>query len=897
MKRYSIYTIIMILGLFMLGSCSDDEFDKSSNVKEGVPVKLTLSMSTSELQQITTKAALSSVDFNAVYDVYVFIYNKDHQLEAKQDFTYTPAKTSGSVTFNSGVTSGVKYIYAVANASQNGMLTELNNIQTGSSPSALQEVTFTLSQKTLQRAAGNLMMSGSLFYTGQEETGYCVVPVPSTEGGGVTITTGSIKLDHLDSQITFNIKSGNSSIKFIPEGWALYNAPQTSNVIEQSEDVANQNLFNTAEDNFETNITTGDITSGSFVFYMMENRKAANGEPASVNARETMESDGQTYTYANDKASYVQIKGTYKEYDASGKLHTYGDVVYTVHLGNFMKKYDNFNSERNKNYTYNITVNGVDDIIAEVTEKEAENDGADGHIYRSSNLNYMDAHYGTAVVTFNQSDGYNFLVGINTPKGTEQLYKYGDNVSNLTDYKWVMFVRNYNASTSFAQYPGDSYTKDNGETTGKYSTDASPLMSIVQVIAELKANATNSSFWTNSKVTYTAFVNEYYYEDLAWRKFVNADDRTFSIYLSTFISSDGKSTYSEPSFRITQRSIQTFYNTELTTETLPTAWGVEAMNEDSSQKLAGVDVTDDNNILKETKTNGRYNTFKQIGYKKDGDLKWSTYVDFTTNTLTSKKDRAIYAFLTRNRDLDGDGYIDADEIRWYTCATNQYVGMWIGQDALSSESRLFQGDISLITETNRFYYHLLSSNNVRFWPEEGVSTGSNYMGARNGGYYFFIRCARNLGDYYTGVPTVSGEPLSYVITDKSTYIDLSRMNATKALRSGDNVFRSEIVEHTEHKGGSLNKPYTSFKVYPNSVKTDCPTGYRTPNQRELALMAGFLTNMADKGSITSSTLSALSYKSNGYYGLVSGGGSVGQYITVNTNVEYSYRRCIRDGLN
>ena len=100
----------MILGLFMLGSCSDDEFDKSSNVKEGVPVKLTLSMSTSELQQITTKAALSSVDFNAVYDVYVFIYNKDHQLEAKQDFTYTPAKTSGSVT--SGNT-GLSYDYTL----------------------------------------------------------------------------------------------------------------------------------------------------------------------------------------------------------------------------------------------------------------------------------------------------------------------------------------------------------------------------------------------------------------------------------------------------------------------------------------------------------------------------------------------------------------------------------------------------------------------------------------------------------------------------------------------------------------------------------------------------------------------------------------------------------------
>ena len=871
----------------MLGSCSDDEFDKTSNVKEGVPVKLTLSMSASELKQVTTKAALSSDDFNAVYDIYVFIYNANTgKLEAKQGFSFTYAKTSGTITFSTNVTSGKKYIYAVANAGRNGLLNTLSTISTGSDLSELEKVTFTLAQKDLQRAAGSLMMSGSYYYSGQTETGYCEVPAPSTEGGGVTLTGGAIKLDHLDSQITFNIQSGSSSIQFIPEGWSVTNVPQTSNVIEQSEDVSNQNLFSIADAKFESSTITG----GSFVFYMMENRKKAKATPTSVNEREAMESDGETYTYADDKAAYVQIKGTYKEYQ-NGKLQTYGNVVYTIHLGDFMTDFDNFKSERNNNYTYNITVNGVDDIIAEVTKSEAENDGADGNIYRSSNQYVMDAHYGTAVVTFNKSDGYNFLVGISTPYGTEQLYQYGK-TDNLSDYDWVMFVRNNNASTTFAQYPGDSYTKDKGETTGKYSTDASPLMTIKQVIEELKDNA---DIWTNGKVvTYTAFVDEYYYEGNPWREFVNANDRTFSIYSTNRTSPDGKSSYSEPSFRITQRSIKTFYNTGLSTTELPTSWGVEAINEDASQlPFSGTYADSD---LSSTKTNGRYNSWYQLTNKgkNDGKLNWSDFVSYATNKMTSTNNDVRWAFLTRNRDLDGDNIIDDDEIRWYTCATNQYVGMWNGQDALPTETHLFQGTVSTVTESNRYKYHLISSNNVRFWPEEGVSTGSEGMGSA----YFFIRCARNLGGFYTGQPKAGEEPEGYVLTSSKsvkvgsntytyTTVDLSRMNSA-ALRS--NTY-SNISKHTEHSGGDLNKPYSSFTInYQNTAESKCPTGYRTPNQRELSLMAGFIPTIG--GGVYSITYSDLTYKSNLYYSMATASGT-GQYITISGTGTTT--RCVKDG--
>lgn len=894
MKPYPIYTIIFLLGLLMMGSCSDDSFDKSESVKEGIPTKLTLSIATSQMQQIKTKAALTDEDFNAVYDVYVFVFDKNHNLEVSEDFSSDTPNTSksGTFTLSNSVTSGVKYIYAIANATKHDdVLATLKGLTKGTSFSTFNALTYTMSDETVQRTEGALLMSGAFVSSESSDgaTGYCLLE--ATDENQTVAPSGVIELKHLDSQIKFVVKVGSDNIKFTPRGWAIYNAPKNANLIEQTSDVNPQTLFDIADANFEVSSTQG----GSFVFYMMENRKAAKAtiNSSNKNLRESM--SGSSYVYADDNAAYVQIKGSYEDYK-DGKLYTYGDVVYTIHLGDFDTEINNFETRRNVDYTYTITVNGVNNIIAEVQasdEQVDENDGADGNIYRSTSQYVMDAHYGTALVTFYKSDlaKANIFVAVSTPYAEDQYYYYdGTQSQNFdTDYKWVMFVRNASGYTDgFAQYPG---------TTSQHlhSSDATGLMTIKEVIAELKANVNKASFWNDGEVVYTAFVDEYYYEGSdqgksEWKSFTNASDRTFSIYTSPSISYDQKSTYSEPTFRITQRSIKSFYNTSLSS--LTTAWGVETINEDTNQKPISnnghfANVTD-------TKTNGRYCTWYQLRHYNTGTLKWNDFVDYQTNELTSDYNYAEYAFLTRNRDLNGDGTIDNDELRWYTCATNQYVGMWIGQAALPAETHLFQGDASTVTESNRFGYHLLSSNNVRFWPEEGVSTGSNtsgnYGSASYPVYKFYVRCARNLGGFYTGEPQAGTtyEPLSYVITG-SNYIDLSRMN-TAALRTSTST---TISASSEHSGGELNQPYTSFSIYSYDTDGYCPTGYRVPNQRELALMAGFVNglNTSDK-SLGSCTYSDLKYKSGYYYMLYNS--TLGQFISIN-NDHSTYYRCVKDG--
>lgn len=47
------------------------------------------------------------------------------------------------------------------------------------------------------------------------------------------------------------------------------------------------------------------------------------------------------------------------------------------------------------------------------------------------------------------------------------------------------------------------------------------------------------------------------------------------------------------------------------------------------------------------------------------------------------------ACLTRNRDFNGDSKITDDELRWYTPARDQMLGLWIGEPALPAKAALY----------------------------------------------------------------------------------------------------------------------------------------------------------------------------------------------------------------
>ncbi|MDE5955740.1 MAG: hypothetical protein K2G80_04515, partial [Bacteroidales bacterium] len=124
--------------------------------------------------------------------------------------------------------------------------------------------------------------------------------------------------------------------------------------------------------------------------------------------------------------------------------------------------------------------------------------------------------------------------------------------------------------------------------------------------------------------------------------------------------------------------------------------------------------------------------------------------------------------MSRNRDLDGDGRISPDEVRWYLPAEGKYERIMLGRNSLvtpifSVSNGLYytnphdevavrnnnwgyKGDIG---SGNDNQVQFISSDHIKFFPEEGGSYNPNvyvhWAGGNARRYPWNIRCVRNLG--------------------------------------------------------------------------------------------------------------------------------------------------------
>lgn len=931
MKQY-IY-LILTLGAFFLNSCTDESWENgNANVEEGIPVEVSLSFTQEEAAKVTSKAALSEEDENKVYDIRVFIFDKDKNLEYTSLLSYENGNTkkSGTVNIPRGqVTTGQKSIYAIANTvnGAGSFSSDLANITT---VDELKSLYSTLSEMTDQRLGGRLLMSGA--YKAKDanehaEEASCVI----TKDMNGKFLPGTINLSHVDSRITFKVGvAENTNITFVPRTWHVVNVPQQSFVFGSDSDYATK-YFDTEPKSFD-NSTIDDTKykGGVFSFYMYENRKEAKGDIEDYQDRERQkEGKGPNgdFLYADPQATYVVLTGDYSDGDK-----TTASVRYTIHLGYVNDVASDFNSLRNTIYTYNVTVAGVENIILEVEssqpgqEFEEKQPGAEGSVVVAEQSLSVDAHYEARNVTFRKNALDNLSVLISTPFNSDGKSdgkfsidaETGEVTStNFEDYKWVKFVRR-TADSGLAVYPGDTEsvsTDGNGIPT---NDDGEHYLTIDQVLRQLygKISDNSKNYWSgkgeNRSVTYTAFIDEFYYTDRDWKKFVNVDDRKMHILCNTQFSSDKQSDLTTANIMISQRSIKTIYNKNA--KGYETAWGVETVDE-----TKGMPMKDNVGAATEVGyNNGRYTTYKMIknalnNIDKDNVLlnkKWDNYIEVTSDVKSNKlKNRyhyAEFACLQRNRDLNGNKTIDADEIRWYLPSTTQYTGLWLGKDALYPEARLFQKDPALITndtqnggdggDNDNFVSnnHFVSSNSVRFWAEEGAATGSNKGEVVNmNKTKFNFRCARNLGA--TGKisydePDENDKVDDYVIPELDregfvTKIDLTRLDAF-ALRS---TKEQNIEDHKEHSGADFNRPYKKFEVV-EARNNKCPAGYRIPNQRELALIAGYSTT--GMNATRSCTKSDLTYKKGLYYIAISDG-TINK-VTIYQGASTAITRCVRD---
>ena len=404
------------------------------------------------------------------------------------------------------------------------------------------------------------------------------------------------------------------------------------------------------------------------------------------------------------------------------------------------------------------------------------------------------------------------------------------------------------------------------------------------------------------KISLTAFVDEFYYDknpvtsetrsDL-WKYFVNKDDRKLHILCNSVKSLDGESSMTGSVVTIQQSSIQCVYNTDPSYTALQTAWGVENADEDAGRLVDGkywsVYPTNDKQEFESyqiqdrhnnNQFNGLYNSCKEWGLSPaDGssvfntDKVWSDYMKYevanSTPQLQEKYKYMRYACMNRNRDNNGDGRIDRNEVRWYLASIRQLVGMYVGDGLLNSKTKLYNKSAAdrESNEISRWQQHIVSSTNFGnnsnnptiLWAEEGTSTSYFYhnWGDIQGSE---IRCVRNLGNIDGNSEEsypIDKAPDDYIVYDKDSRTFTCTHLNSQALR----YYTSKELIYSDERSQE-NRLYKKFEVAPESgtlgmtfdVYNDavsaavesgkrnsyCPDGYRTPSQIEAAIMRYYI---------------------------------------------------------
>lgn len=496
-------------------------------------------------------------------------------------------------------------------------------------------------------------------------------------------------------------------------------------------------------------------------------------------------------------------------------------------------------------------------------------------------------------------------------------------------------------------YPGDDCYDPNWEpgqapATGTDNNgDGVPdLMDITQLIQyifyetnEKRNNRANAFIADDDDSTpvirITAFIDEYYYEtdpltpgtsvnpDL-WRKFINAAPRELHILADAQQSRDRKSDVILSSHSIIQQSIQTIYN--IYSANLHSLWGTEHQDEmrrktdgwpywpkhhptipytgEAHDGHAGAydAIGKENGRLNSAYIWGFYSSTGNNGTEttptgaENDPMQWGTYLNYRVHNNTPElKDSfhgMAYSCLTRNRDNNGNGVIDRDEVRWYLAACNQLVGMWIGNESLSIDARLYR------PEDRQWRAHIFSSTDWRLsWSEEGGGA-TDYKTDYSGQWRAWnsqelasrgesVRCLRNIGTYTDGSGTheITGAPYNiqpeqyFVITPTPNSNDPADTHYTfefdnlnpKSLRE---LSESELPFHdqfnvsncvylkfeTQSRADENSMPWAEGYPYPFYVDLQdvnptitrlgynpyCPPGYRLPNQSEQLLMSLYL---------------------------------------------------------
>lgn len=875
MKKVMKLAYLLMGVALLLSSCSEDIFPGGSESNEDVTISL--AYSDVSPRDIVVNSRATDAEERHLDNLYIYIFDGNGNLKGYKGIEgadnlnqYTSSTSKAEIT-GIKTRSGESYIYAVANISTGLYPIETSNgtVAANKLPINLNEETaraggydFTLDQLkalTFKRNNTSIDITSAFLMSGAVQDGNLV---NITTAGTIANDDNAIRLSRIVSKVKFTIKAANTTgvtRSFKLDTYDIMNIAVDGSLVGKI-DGNNRNKTTNVNNNIGNTVRPNDVENDAqfFEVYLPENLQDAVHNVTTQAAREDdSQSIPKVFTNAPANGTYVVLKGKYEETTSTSTKSA--DVTYYVHLGDCTRDKNNYDVERNCKYTYNITVEGVKKIIVEATKEEGKGlqPGAEGVVleYGATGKNMtLDSHYEYMVMRFYQKDIQELK---NAGKGYfYQVYALGNHTDvinvgattvgkdNGVDTSWIQFAIKCSRDRSSSTYSADK--TDRGTACSYPGTQSSDLYTVDKFLKYLYDNANSTSIWTggydyNKRSYYvdaTCFISENYYKNLTWNKYVNdVDKRAFYVANEVETSNDGRSVYAKTQYGLTQYNIQTFYDRSKAGSI--TAYGCETINDEEGKGFSVNGSGSRYNSYGSDTWNGRANMVKDI---KSSD-NWESLKNNTS---------LIKACMSRNRDLNGDGKISDNEIRWYAPTISQYIGIWIGEEIMSTEAKLFNRATSTLEgESDRMLYYSSTNNQNTYFSEEGMAT-NHYSNGNTAYPPKLVRCLRNLKSNNEGYDS---EPVKYYTYNATnSKVTLDKVDE-KALNTTGEL--GELNEHEERS--AVNKPAKSFKIAANTYPTEnssrasmenvvygnfkCygnysegDTKWRVPNQREMSVM-------------------------------------------------------------
>lgn len=803
MKQLRYFFAIAASALMMFACQKDVDID--SEFALGGTLKLRLDVPALQTVEITRGA----VEETEAYNVKVYIFDKaGNRIDnSPVNITLNPTNEDSysrkyEVDTKITLPAASDYdIYAIANTESNSLWDGVAEFDAATTKAAFEAIALTYN--TVENPSKRMTLSGHATFSAT---------------GAVDLAV-DIKLSRPYAKVTFNVKNGttNPNFTFTPTSYSIYNVPTKASMFDNT-----ASLTGDFKDYENRAIALG----GSFEFLQLENAYSVAEGPTKYTDREKRVSkDDRSFVYAPANSTYVVIYGDGVEKDGQGNIKKISKTNYTIHLGDFSASGDwgDYSVNRNTHYTYNVTVNGVNMVEVEAKREDGDyENGAEGYVINlqsSPQVYTLDAHYETVLLKlditntkFGEGDAElnGLTMSVSTPMmdaGDKNVNVGWNEISTAIEGNTLdAFYKKYDAKwVEFMPVSGANFA----------AYKSAPMFYVCEFLNEIYKEKTapdaNNTLTvvTENGIDYiyvVAFINEYYYDGESWAKFVNQPDREMKILQSPQVSTDGHSVYSEALCIFSQKSISTMFDPSSTEN----VFGIEMYDEtglmDINTSRAGSSTTNGRaNMIGEEYINlgtTKWNTIiRNSGYNYEGQPNGNSY-----KALVNTND-ASYACMQRNRDNNGNGTIDSDELRWYMPALDQYNAFWYGEEALPTYARLFQGlttDVKNGTEYNQLHHYYTSTSGGKriFWAIEGSSYGSDNQSWQADTHN--TRCIRNL-------KSVEGEPAP-ATSHNSNIITINNFVETAYRTATQN---GQYPEH--HERDIANKLPHAFKVASNNL--------------------------------------------------------------------------------